>query len=101
MSLLVFKVLIESMPFQTGMSSEAGAANFAIKRRLRIMHFGDVALQFAVSAGTKGAFIEDAVRSLHVAKSVFVLDFLFTDATWLQRRWLGYRVQSFRSSTLS
>ena len=100
-SFLIFKVLIESMPFKTGMSSEAGAANFAVKRRLWIMHFGDVALQFAVSAGTKGAFIEEAMRSLHVVKGVFVLDFLFADAAWLQGRRLRHSVQTFRSSALS
>lgn len=87
-SLLVLEMLVESVTFETGMSSEAGAADFAIQRRFRVVNSGDVIPQLAVGSGAERAGVDEAVIRLHVDEGIPELDLLLANATRLKRRHL-------------
>ena len=87
-SLLVLEMLVESVTFETGMSSEAGAADFAIQRRFRVVNSGDVIPQLAVGSGAERAGVDEAVIGLHVEEGIPELDLLLANATRLKRRHL-------------
>ena len=80
------------MAFQAGMGPEAGATDFAIKRRFGIMRLGDVTLELPIHARAKGAFFHRAMNHLHMVNGVFILDFFFAKPTRLQHRGLPLRV---------
>ena len=80
------------MAFQARLGSETSAADFAIERGFGIMRLGDMTLELAINARTKGTFLQRAMNHLHMVNGVFILDFFFAKPTRLQHRGLPLRV---------
>ena len=94
MSLLVLEVLVKSMAFQARLGSETSAADFAIERGFGIMRLGDMTLELAINARTKGTFLQRAMNHLHMIDGVFIFDLRVTNSTRLQHWRLNLRVST-------